>query len=162
MMMMMAVAVSCVRAPVEPVEWPEDLPPLDHYERIYDRDGENQAVQSREDYLKWVVRFYEGWDLHQDGWHATTRDVLHGIDDGADKKRLRDKMAHLGKVISGEWAKNSGSRRIRSRQLSIWGQALLTSMNRGKEENLVDQVTRDVNSLLAGDLRPSQIKLERY
>lgn len=161
-MLLALVAASCARAPVQPVEWPEDLPPIGHYHQIYDQDEENQAAQSRTKYLEWVVRFYNGWKLHQDGWHATTRDVLHGIEDGADKQRLRRKMAHLGRMISGEWAKNSRSRRIRSQQLSVWGQALLDSIERGDEETLIDQVTHDVEALLSGDLDPTEITLARY
>lgn len=161
-MLLALVAASCARAPVQPVEWPHDLPPISHYHQIYDQDEENQAVQSRKEYLEWVVRFYNGWELHQDGWRATTRDVLHGIEDGAGKQRLRTKMAHLGRMISGEWAKNSRSRRIRSQQLSVWGQALLDSIERGNEEMLIDQVTRDVEALLSGDLDPTEITLARY
>lgn len=161
-MLLALVAASCARAPVQPVEWPDDLPPISHYHQIYDQDEENQAAQSRTKYLEWVVRFYHGWKLHQDGWHATTRDVLHGIEDGPGKQRLKRKMAHLGRMISGEWAKNSRSRRIRSRQLSVWGQALLDSIERGDEETLIDQVTHDVGALLSGDLDPAEITLARY
>ena len=162
MLLVMTLGTSCVRAPQERVEWPDDLPPMDHYERIYASDVDNQAVQPREKYLMWVVRFYKGWRLYQDGWHMTTRDVLHSMDDGAQKDRMRSKMAHLGKLISGEWAKNSVDRRIRSRELSIWGQALLEAINRGQEETLIDQVTRDVDGLLSGRLEPGDISLQRY
>lgn len=161
-MLLALVAASCARAPVQPVEWPQDLPPISHYHQIYDQDEANQAVQSRTKYLEWVGRFYNGWELHQDGWHATTRDVLHGIENRTDKERLRTKMAYLGRMISGEWAKDSGNRRIRSRLLSVWGQALLDSIERGNEEMLIDQVTRDVEALLSGDLDPAEITLARY
>jgi hypothetical protein len=156
------VTASCVRAPVERVEWPEDLPPIDYYERVYASDPENQAVQSREEYFKWVVRFYRGWKLYQDGWDATTRDLLHGIEDGASRERMRRKMARLGRIVSGEWAKSAGNRRIRSRELSVWGQALLKSLNNGEEEKLIDRVTRDATSLLEGSLDPIDIQLRRY
>lgn len=157
-----ATVASCVRAPVERLEWPDGLPPIDHYERIYKMDAENRSVQTREQYLQWVVRFYKGWKLYQDGWHMTTRDVLHDMEDGAGKHRMREKLAHLGKLISGEWAKNSDSRRIRSRELSIWGQALVESMAGGGEEALIDRVTRDVEALVSGDLEPIEINHQRY
>lgn len=153
---------SCVRAPVERVEWPDDLPPVDHYQQVYERDAQNQAVQPREEYLIWVVRFYKGWKLYQDGWQTTTRDVLYAVEDAARKERMRTKLARLGQLISAEWAKKSADRRIRSRELSIWGQVLLKAMNRNEEEKLIDQVTRDVNALLAGRLDPADINLERY
>lgn len=161
-LLLSVLAVSCTRTPVEDVTWFDDLPPLDYYERIYAQDEENQAVQTRKEYLKWVVRFYKGWELYQDGWHITTRDVLRGTPEGAAKDRLERKLARLGKLISGEWAKNSDNRRIRSRELSIWGQALLKAINRQREEALVDQLTRDVDALLKDDLDPFEINLKRY
>lgn len=160
--LLLAMTVSCVRAPVERVSWPDDVPSRDYYLTAYSEDDENQAIQSREKYLKWVVRFYKGWRLYQDGWHATTRDVLHGIEDDAKRQRMESKMARLGKLISAEWAKNSDGRRIRSRELSIWGQALLKALNRGEEEQFIDDVTRDTRELLAGRLDPTDISLKRY
>lgn len=161
-LLIVILTAACVRAPVDRIAWPDDIPDLEYYERLYDQDLENQAVQSREKYLRWVVRFYQGWKLHQDGWHRTTRDVLHAIEDGPRKDRLRVKMARLGQLISGEWAKNSESRRIRSRELSIWGQALLGYLDRGEEELFVDRVTRDVKALQAEKLDPQEIRLNRY
>lgn len=153
---------ACVRAPVDRIEWPDDIPELEYYEQLYNQDLENQAVQSKKEYLMWVLRFYQGWKLHQDGWHSTTRDILNGIEDGPRKSRLRSKLARLGKLISGEWAKDSDSRRIRSRELSIWGQALLSYMDRGEEELFVDRVTRDVEALRAEKLEPQEVHLNRY
>lgn len=147
---------------MERVSWPSSLPPIEHYESIYAADASNQAVQTREEYLRWVVRFYKGWRLYQDGWEATTRDVLYGVEGETARKRMERKMAILGSLISAEWAKNSESRRIRTRELSIWGQALLKAMNRGAEEELIDQITRDVNALLSDRLDPSDVNLQRY
>lgn len=153
---------ACIRVPVKPIEWPEDLPPLDYYKNVYDKDQRNQKLQTRENYLMWVVRFYKGWNLYQDGWHMTTRDILIGIDDEAARKRMETKLFQLGKLMSAEWAKESRDRAIQSRELSIWGQALLKSLQRRKEEQLVDQVTRDVNALLAQELDRTDINLRRY
>lgn len=156
-----AAVQSCVRAPVERVEWPDDLPPIEHYERIYEQDAGNQAVQSRAEYLQWVVRFYKGWKLYQDGWQMTSQDILHNMESGPVKDRVEAKLARLGRLISGEWAKHTDQRRIRSRELSIWGQALVDSMG-GDEEQLIDRVTSDVRSLLSKDLDPVEINLQRY
>lgn len=162
LILMVITMASCIRTPVDRVSWPEDLPPISHYEQVYAQDDANQAVQSREKYLEWVVRFYKGWKLYQDGWQATTRDVLYAMDEGARKARVERKLAELGMLISAEWAKNSEDRSIRSRELSIWGQALLKAMNQGAEEILIDQITRDVNALLSDNLNPADINLQRY
>lgn len=154
---------ACTRTPVkETFEWPGGLPPLGYYERVYEQDQDNRSVQTREEYLTWVVRFYKGWKLYQDGWEATTRDILLSIDHESARKRLNRKLARLGKLISAEWAKETDDRLIHSRELSIWGQVLLESINRSEEEKLVDEIGRDVKVLLAGRLDRTEINLERY
>ncbi len=156
------ICVACIRMPARLVEWPGDLPPISYYRHMYRQDKTNQAVESEQQYLAWVIRFYKGWKLYQDGWQATARDIVAGVNDPDSKKRIETKLAHLGKLISAEWAKKSEKRVIRSRELSIWGQALVKALDRGEEESLVDQTTRDVNALLAGQLDPRDITLQRY
>jgi len=153
---------ACGRAPVQDIDWPDELPSLRHYQEAYARDRDNQETQPQSDYLKWVLRFYRGWDLYPDGWQSTSRDILFGVDAPAQKKRLEAKLAELGRLISTEWAKNSPNRAIRSRELSIWGQALLKSVNKDEEEHLVDQITDDVKALLSERIDPVDINLKRY
>lgn len=156
------VCAACARAPVKTIEWPDDLPPLDYYENVYEQDRRNQDLQAREKYLTWVIRFYEGWDLYQDGWRVTTRDVLLAIDDEDTRERVESKLFYLGKLMSSEWAKESPQRAIQTRELSIWGQALVKAMDREREEQLVDRVTHDVEALLARELDRTDIELSRY
>jgi hypothetical protein len=155
-------SAACAMAPYKAVKWPGNLPPMDYYENMYDRDRVNQKLQSRKSYLKWVVRFYEGWDLYQDGWHNTTRDILLGIENPSVRRRVKSKLARLGKLMSAEWAKEKPGRVIQSRELSIWGQALLKAVNNNQEEEFVDRVARDVNALLAGEMDRTDIALSRY
>jgi len=160
--MMSMLCVACAGLSVKPTEWPEDLPPMDYYENAYEQDSRNQALQSREKYLTWVRRFYKGWDLYQDGWLVTTRDILLGIEDDAARQQVEEKLFELGKLLSAEWAKESPERAVQTRELSIWGQALLKSLDRQRQEKLVDHVTRDVNALLGGSLDRTDINLKRY
>lgn len=153
---------ACIRAPVDEADWPDELPPIRYYQDAYAQDQGNREIQPFESYLNWVRRFYQGWKLYPDGWLSTSRDIVHGIDDPDAKQRLDAKLAELGKLISAEWAKNSADRAIRSRELSVWGQALLKSVNNDEEEHLVDRISGDVNALLAGRLEPTDIELQRY
>jgi len=156
---------ACARTPpaTEPaVEWPADLPPLEFYEAAYAEDASNRAVQTRKKYLSWVVRFYKGWDLYQDGWDATMRDILLGIEGRENKDRVEAKLEALGRAISAEWAKDADDRRVHSRELSIWGQALLKALNADREEILIDKVTRDVEALMAGRMERTDVSLKRY
>jgi hypothetical protein len=157
-----AMVSSCVRAPVKPIEWPVDVPPLSYYEKIYEQDEDNREIQPKDKYLTWVIRFYKGWKLYEHGWHSTTQNILYSVEDASKKARMETKLSHLGKLISAEWAKDSPDRLIRSRELSIWGQALLASIDQKNEESLVDLVTRDVTCLLTGKLEPDRIALNRY
>lgn len=155
-------APACTHMTARETAWPSDLPPLQYYEQLYQQDKANQRVQSRDKYLTWVVRFYKGWKLYQDGWQMTTRDIVASAEGETKKQRLENKLDRLGKMISGEWAKNTEDRAIRSRELSIWGQALSESLDRGREEQFVDRVTKDVSALLAGEIEPTRITLNRY
>jgi len=153
---------ACVQAPVDTGAWPNSLPPFSHYQEVYAQDPDNQEIQSKDEYLNWVIRFYQGSTLYPDGWHSISRDILENVDDPAKKKRVERKLAALGKRISAEWAKDADSRVIRSRELSIWGQAILKSVNNDEEEKLIDQVSADVEALFAGRLDPVDINLKRY
>lgn len=154
--------VSCVRTPTTHENWPQSLPPLSYFLDIYEADEVNQAVQSQNNYLLWVKRFYQGSKLYSDGWESITQDLLLNIEDPGELTVVRYKMDHLGKLISGEWSKISTKRSIYSRDLSIWGQALLESIERQDEEKLIDQVTQDVEAMLAGDIKPKTISIKRY
>lgn len=153
---------ACARTPIDQADWPEELPPVHYYQGVYEQDHGNREAQSLESYLKWVRRFYEGWDMYPDGWLSTSRDILGGVEEAHKRSRLEAKLADLGKLISAEWAKSSEKRTIRSRELSVWGQALLKSVNNDDEEHLVDRVTADVNALLSGQLDPTDVDLKRY
>lgn len=153
---------ACARTPVDRADWPEELPPIRYYQRVHEQDQGNREAQSLESYLKWVRRFYHGWELYPDGWLSTTRDILGGVEVADKRRRLEAKLTDLGRLISAEWAKSFGHRTIRSRELSVWGQALLRSVNNDEEEHLVDRITVDVNALLSGQLDPTNVTLQRY
>lgn len=153
---------ACARTPVDQMDWPQALPPIHYYQQTYQQDQSNRETQSLASYLNWVRRFYHGWDLYPDGWLSTSRDILGGMENAEKRQRLEAKLAELGKLISAEWAKSSDNRTIRSRELSVWGQALLKSVNNDEEEHLVDRVTVDVKSLLSGQLDPTDVNLQRY
>jgi hypothetical protein len=142
--------------------WPADIPPRSYFESVYAADTANQQVQSETDYLVWVVRYYEGWELYRRGWKKATNELLTNIDDPTETEYLTDKMAGIGRSIAGEWAKKSNRRVIHTRHVSVWGNALLEAVARGEELQLVDSIERDVNKLLDKKLPLDAITLERY
>ena len=65
----MVTAISgCVTPPPKSDDWPKQLPEKSFYLEQYAADRDNQQVQSQEDYLKWVKRFYLGWPFYPKGW----------------------------------------------------------------------------------------------
>ena len=95
-------------------------------------------------------------------WTKMTDELLAQIDDPAEAQEIRLKMDRIGRLVSSEWAKKSDARRIYLRQVSIWGNALLESLDRDQALELVTQVDRDVDDLLAHKIKPAIITAERY
>ena len=144
-------------------EWPENMPSAIYYAEQYSQGGESLAqVQSLENYYMWVKRFYTGWVLQPQGWHWLPNAVSEAIEEPAQRKRVRDKMALMGRQISAEWAKDSDHRVINTRHLLVWSNAVRLSVRNETEEQLADQVMADVDALLQGQLAPSAISKARY
>ena len=157
----LAILAGCTLAPVREVDWPADIPPKSYYERLYDNDAADRAAQTEDEYLTWVIRFYVGWEGFPSGW----RDISREASDTVPPERhevVRNKFSRLGKFISGEWAKDAVSRVIFTNTVAVWGDALFEAAEREEVEALLDRVGGDVESLLARQLDPETITLDRY
>lgn len=153
------ILVSC--ATVEPEKpWPQGAAPREHFVRHYRADAANQRVQTREEYLYWVRRFYKGYSLVP-GWFSITRQILKSLD-GDHHTLAEQELYELGERIGSEWAKDNGVRRIDTRTTAIWGQAAMEAARRGDLENFLGVLRDDVESLLAGRTSVKEISLERY
>ena len=152
----------CISTRPTAQSWPESAPPITHYEEIYAQDEANQQIQSEEEYLTWIVRFYEGWKLSRRGWERITNSVLDAVDTEAERQYVSETMAELGRKISGEWAKDSKDRLISTATVITWGTALQNSVATGQTIELIERVVDDVNALFEGTLARSDITFERY
>jgi hypothetical protein len=151
----------CVIAPFSDREWPADIPPQSYYERLYESDAANRAAQTLDDYLIWVTRFYVGWEGYPRGWRDISREATGSIPQER-REVVGKKFYRLGKFISGEWAKDSRSRAIFTKTVAAWGDALFEAVQREEVEALLDRVAEDIENLLAGQLAPEAITLDRY
>lgn len=142
--------------------WPAEVPNKNRFLAVYQQDKINKAKQTQDEYLLWVERFYMGWEVYRRGWLKTTNELLEQIESPADQRKFKKKMDQLGFAISSEWAKKSKTRRIFTRHVSIWGNALIESLDRGEHEQLIEKVQQDVNALLAHKLEPDLITASRY
>ena len=153
---------ACVSVPEKEVSWSSAWPPESLFVAAYEAELDNQAVQSADNYMRWIRRFYQGWTFYSEGWDWLTDRVLVGIDDDAQRLQITQHMYSMGMRISREWAKSSNHRVINTRHLLVWGEALKLSAARDQELWLAVKVSADIDRLLALELDPSMIKSSRY
>lgn len=154
---------SCAsRAPIHTNNWPAHLPPRDYFVAHYEADTENKASEDLDEYLLWVIRFYEGWELYNNGWTKVTQDSLRGVKDPVVAQEIKTKMDLIGRGIASEWPKNKKDRRIFTRHIVVWGNALVEAIKRDQELHLINKVLADVNGLVAYQVAVDDIKAERY
>ena len=152
---------ACTQIQFHSQAWPDDLPSRQYFTQLYLTDESNRSLQTEEQYLTWGVRFYEGWELYPTGWKTIETDVLDEI----IKKRfpiILDKLRYLGKLISGDWAKDNSVRRITTAMLSLWGEVIYSTIELEKSEQALDLIMADVLDLLTGALTQEMIQPGRY
>ena len=141
--------------------WPADLPPQRHFLGLYAADLSNQAFQSQQEYLDWVVRFYEGSEYMALGWNAIAESVL--VDLAPEQRAtLAAQLAALGAAISGEWAKDNRVRQIDTAMLSLWGSVMQADFAPAYRMSAVAMIREDVSSLLNNVLAPERVDEQRY
>ncbi len=156
---LLALLPACaVRAP-EPV-WPDGIPPRSVFSAEYQASGANRELQSEEQYLLWIVRFYEGYSAIP-GWHTMTRQVMERLPPG-DHERINARLSDLGVRIGAEWAKDNAVRHLSTRSAGVWRDALLEALARNELDAYLDRLSADVDALLAGELDNDAIRFERY
>jgi len=153
---------ACTSRHITHETWPEDMPSRSYFLDVYNADEENKQIQTQEEYFTWIVRFYEGWELYRRGWIKMTNELMAQVDNPHDAKEIKFKIDRIGRLVSGEWAKKSEKRCIYLRHVSIWGNSLLESLDRGEPLKLINKINRDVDDLLAHKLSPDVITANRY
>lgn len=153
---------ACVSRPPQQADWPKDIPSRDYFVAQYEADEDNKASEDLNEYLLWVIRFYKGWELYSNGWTKVTQDSLHGVKDPLVAQEIKTKMDLIGQGIASEWPKNKKDRRIFTRHIVVWGNALIEGIKRDQELSLINRVLADVNGLIAYQVAVDDIKAERY
>jgi hypothetical protein len=141
--------------------WPAGLPERALFENVYRADPLNARLQTEDEYLGWVRRFYLGSDLYPYGFRDLESLVL-GETPARDADRVGLKLRRLGRSIAADWAKHRDADHITTAILALWAGALQTAAPMGRSEALLDQIEADVRALLAGQLDPAAIASGRY
>ncbi|MES2675680.1 MAG: hypothetical protein V4660_15675 [Pseudomonadota bacterium] len=153
---------ACVTHAPKEAQWPTDIPSRSFFVAAYEADLDNKEIQDRDEYLLWVFRFYKGWELYRNGWSQVISDSLIGVTDPVVAQEIKTKMEFIGSTIATEWAKTKKDRRILTRHVVVWGNALIESIKRGERVTLINKVLSDVTGLLSGAIDLDDVKAERY
>ena len=141
--------------------WPEPLPARSHFVEQYQQDAVNRRVQSQEDYLTWVIRFYEGSLMVPQGWHDLTGGLSDDLPE-SDARLLALKRRELGMLIAAEWAKNNDVREIDTKMLTLWGSVMQQELQPNTRLAALNQILGDVQAILNGRLPPGAVTRSRY
>lgn len=152
----------CSTANFRQSAWPENVPAHAVFAEHYQRDRRNAELQSLPEYLTWVERFYLGWELHPTGWLEVSRDLTTKLTDPSQKHQMQGKLERLGLAIAAEWAKDNTVRRITTRHIGIWGEALRKSAERAELPTILDRVLEDVDNLLNSRIAADVITENRF
>lgn len=121
------------------------------FDRAWNQDASNRAVQSRAEYLRWVDSFYEG-AAFQPGW-VQRQAELCGPLAPAEALFAEPRLETLGRVLAAEWAKDNRVRRIDSDMLRRIAGILSEARDAGRLIAAVDEVLEEAASRVAGDPR---------
>ena len=141
--------------------WPSTLPDRQYFISLYDVDSGNQVVQTEEQYLLWVINFYEGTLIAPMGWLAMQNIVVERAKP-IRRPELKASLETLGGRIAGEWSKANDQRVIDSRMLSVWGSIIELVFEADVQDRALKLISNDVSALLARDLLGSELTDSYY
>ena len=142
-------------------EWPDSIPPMQVFVQVYEEDSQNQRLQSRQEYLEWVLVFYRGNLVYPTGW-LDLNSYIHGAATPAQTSLLDKQLAVLGAAIAAEWSRDNSVRRIDNRMLSLWGSVVQSAPTPERQQLSVTVIQEDVVNLLSGNLNAVNIRQQRY
>ncbi len=149
----------CMTRAPEP-EWPAGIPPRSFFIAEWRESANNRPLQSRDEYLLWVARFYTGYGAVP-GWLTMTSGVIQRLP-SAEHDAIESRLYELGGRIGAEWAKDNSVRRLSTRSAGVWRDALLEAFRRNELTAYLDRLSADVDALLAGRLQNDVISFQRY
>ena len=163
LLLIISTTTSCSTTQQQSTEqWPKDIPSRTYFTNYYQQDEAHQAALEQAEYLKWVQRFYHGWELYRRGWLKATEELVITVDTEAERNEVREKMLIAGRLIAPEWAKKKGYRVINTGHVAIWGNSLRASIKHKEQIKILDSILLDVNGLLTKNITPNIITAERY
>ena len=156
------VLIGCASQGTKEATWPEDLPPRAYFLELYQNDLSNKNRQHLDEFLTWITRFYEGWEMYPNGWNTMVQEILQKNKTRHVARTIKINLDRLGLLIAGEWAKNNHTRLINTHHVSVWVKALLKSADHGETLQIIDRIFIDVEQLLTHKIATDAITADRY
>lgn len=144
--------IGCAASPRRPFD--------SSFDRAWDEDEHNRVVQSRKEYLKWVSLFYDGSTFVQ-GWTARQAELCQALEPDAARE-AEPRLADFGRLVAAEWAKDNRLRRIDSVLVARMADILEKAREAGRLLEVLEALTNDVRSVIAGRQEAEAITAERY
>ena len=141
--------------------WPETVPSQRLFIQAYRDDVQNQAFQSEQAYLEWILGFYQGTLIYPTGW-LDVEEQLIAITPPEHRDELDSRLEELGILIGAEWAKENEARLIDNRMLALWGSTLQLMVGFDEQMQAIDEVANDIDALFQGDIGKQDITEARY
>jgi len=152
-------SVGCVMPVYRTGDWPAGVPAEDRFAAVYESDARNREIQSAPEYFKWVLSFYQGNGI-VGGWTSQQATLAKLM--GDEYGTLEPRVTELGRIVAGEWAKDNKVRRIDTDLLVLWGHVLKSGAKERRGRDVVELVTADAQSVIAGTLAKSDVRKDRY
>jgi hypothetical protein len=140
--------------------WPVELPSRSSFQELWRADSANRAVQTEADYLLWVTRFYQGFNMVP-GWLGMTEQVKARLP-AEHWQQAEPRLRELGRRIGAEWAKDNTVRKLDTRTAAVWRDALLEALAQDDLDAYLLRLEQDVAALMNGELANDTIRFERY
>ena len=150
---------SCITPSIR--NWPDEVPRQTLFVRAYRADVANQALQSEQAYLEWILGFYQGTLIYPTGWLDVEQVLLDSTEPEA-RPQLDARLEELGITIGAEWAKENDARLIDNRMLALWGSTLQLMQGTEERINAIELMASDIEELFAGTLEKRDIVESRY
>lgn len=150
---------SCITPSIR--NWPDEVPRQSLFVRAYRADAENQALQTEQAYLEWILGFYQGTLIYPTGW-LDIEEMLLESTEPESREQLDRRLEQLGITIGAEWAKENEARLIDNRMLALWGSTLQLMQSTDERIEAIELMAEDINQLFAGSLRKRDIVEARY
>jgi len=143
--------------------WPDEIPAKSLFvDAFIEQQANNTNSDNLNNHLAWIKRFYQGSFIYSLGWNRMTEILIDTIQNAEQHANIKKRMYDLGLTICIEWAQDNSSRKIDSKAIAVWGNALRTASELNQQSYFVKQVENDVVMLLNGSLNKKQIFRERY